>query len=120
MDLELEWNLFQIHAELRLAATAASLAVLLRLLHPAPSLEKKMVNELQMKPRAPTSNGMQWTFHPLDVHSHQSDRVIRRSSPPPAVSVPFTPRDSIGMGEGRDLAPGWTGYYLALVAGGGN
>ena len=69
MDLELDWNLFQIHAELRLAAVAVSLATFLRDLHPAPSLEKKVVNELQVKPRAPTSNGMQWTFHPLDVHS---------------------------------------------------
>ncbi len=26
------------------------------------------MNELQMKPRAPTSNGMQWTFHPLKIY----------------------------------------------------
>ncbi len=37
---------------------------------------------------------------------HQSDQVTRRFSPPPAVSVPFTLRDRIGMGEGQDLSPG--------------
>ena len=30
-------------------------------LHPAPNLEKKMLNELQTNPRAPISNGMHWT-----------------------------------------------------------
>ena len=46
-------NLLQIHAELRLAAVAASAATLLLTLQPA---------------RALISNCMQWTFHPLDVH----------------------------------------------------
>ncbi len=27
-----------------------------------------MMNELQTKPRAPTLNGMQWTFQPLYKH----------------------------------------------------
>ena len=67
VDLEEAANLLQIQAELRLAARAASAANFLRTLLPAPSLERKMVNELQMKPLAPTSKGMQWTFHPLDV-----------------------------------------------------
>ena len=53
-------------AELRLAARAASAASFLRTLLPAPNLERKMVNELQMKPLAPISKGMQWTFHPLN------------------------------------------------------
>ncbi len=65
MDLELAVNLFQIHEELLLAAMATSAAVFLRTLQPAPSLEEKLVNDLQLKPPAPTSNGMQWTFHPL-------------------------------------------------------
>ena len=30
-------------------------------LHPAPSLEKKVLNELQTNPRAPISNGLHWT-----------------------------------------------------------
>ena len=44
-DLEPAVNLLQIHAELRLAAVAASAATLLLTLQPAPSLEKKMLNE---------------------------------------------------------------------------
>ncbi len=67
MDLEPDWNLFQIHAELPLAAMAASPATFLRDLHPAPSLEKNELNELHTKPQAPTSYGMQWTFHPLVI-----------------------------------------------------
>ena len=58
----------EIHAELLLAAWAASAVAFLWTLQPALSLEKKLVNELQVKPRAPTSNGMQWTFHSLDAH----------------------------------------------------
>ncbi len=56
----------------------------------------------------------------LGTECHQDNRVIRHTSPPPAVSVPFTPHDNNGMWEGQDLAPGWTGYCLALVAGGEN
>ncbi len=66
-ELEEAANLLQIQAELRLAARAASAANFLRALLPAPNLERKMVNELQMKPLAPISKGMQWTFHPLEV-----------------------------------------------------
>ena len=42
----------------------ASLAAFLWNLHPAPSLEKKVMIELEMKAQTPTLNGMQWTFHP--------------------------------------------------------
>ncbi len=48
VNLEEVVNLLQIQAELRLAARAASAANFLRTLIPAPSLERKMVNELQI------------------------------------------------------------------------
>ncbi len=48
----------------RLAATAASLAAFLPILHPAPSLEKiKSVNELQMKP----CMGSHLKWHAVDL-----------------------------------------------------
>ena len=59
VDLEEAANLLQIQAELRLAASAASAANFLRALLPAPNLERKMVNELQMKPLAPISKGIE-------------------------------------------------------------
>ena len=46
MDLEPDWNLFQMHAEFLLAAMVASPATFLRDLHPAPNLEKNELNEL--------------------------------------------------------------------------
>ena len=48
-DLEPAVNLLQIHAILQLATVAASAATFLLSLQPAPSLEKKMLNELQTK-----------------------------------------------------------------------
>ncbi len=56
---------------------------------------------------------------------------VRRSAPPEllrssgAVPLPLLFRSpllratALGMGEGRDLAPGCTGNYLVLVVGGG-
>ncbi len=59
----------QIHAKLQLAAVGASAVTFLLTLQPAPSLEKKMLSELQTNPWAPISRGIQWTFHQLDVYS---------------------------------------------------
>ena len=60
-------NLLQIQAKDLLPARAAWTAYFLLTLKPAPSLEKKDVNDLQLKPQAPISNDIQWTFHPLDI-----------------------------------------------------
>ena len=44
---------------------------------------------------------------------HQRTEVIRHSSPPHAVSVPFTMRDSTGIGRAGPRT--WSGCYLTLV-----
>ncbi len=58
LDLEPEWNLLQI--QIRGAPTDTYGGIIGDLsMDSAPNLEKNIANELQMKPGAPTSNGMQ-------------------------------------------------------------
>ncbi len=65
----------------------ASAAILLLTLQPAPSLEKNMLNELQiMKLWVPISKGMQGTFYPLDVHLLQALNLAGGLPPTPAIN----------------------------------
>ena len=67
MDLEPDWNLSQIHAELLLVAMAAPPATFLRDLPPAPSLEKNELNELHKKPPGSHLKWHAMDFPPIGI-----------------------------------------------------